>query len=261
MKPNQKFMLLTAVLLAMMFVSATDYPDFNKDFRKFDRNLYASRHEVTNKEYREFLLALKSSSQKDQYLSCLYDSSQWVIKFPSSYNEPMKDNYHSHCCYDLYPVVNITPEAAKAYCEWLTRRYDGSSRKKFKKVLFRLPSEEEWIKLAAPMPGQDLPWNGNLPYMDNKNKTSLANINNNSMASGKMKTGCNEGLYTMITEHYKPNTLGFYDVIGNVSEMTLEGNQKGGSWDNVLEECKVDKVQKYSLPDPRVGFRVIMEII
>ena len=52
-----------------------------------------------------------------------------------------------------------------------------------------------------------------------------------------------------------------YDVIGNVSEMTSDGKQKGGSWDNYPEECTVDKTQSYTLPDPRVGFRVIMEII
>ena len=38
----------------------------------------------------------------------------------NAYMEPMTTHYHSHPAYDQYPVVNITPAAATAYCEWLT---------------------------------------------------------------------------------------------------------------------------------------------
>ncbi len=61
--------------------------------------------------------------------------------------------------------------------------------------------------------------------------------------------------------HYKANNLGIFDIIGNVSEITQSGLQKGGSWDNYLEECTIDKTQNYELPDPRIGFRVVMEVI
>ncbi|WP_162794245.1 hypothetical protein [Runella rosea] len=43
--------------------------------------------------------------------------------------------------------------------------------------------------------------------------------------------------------------------------MTDSGIIKGGSWADYLEDSTVEKSQNYPLPDPRVGFRVVMEII
>lgn len=45
---------------------------------------------------------------------------------------------------DNYPVVNITIDDAKAYCDWLTEQD--------RKHIYRLPSEEEWILGAGHMP-------------------------------------------------------------------------------------------------------------
>ena len=61
--------------------------------------------------------------------------------------------------------------------------------------------------------------------------------------------------------NYRENNIDIYDIIGNVAEVTSDGKIKGGSWSNTLEECFIDKSQDYSLPDPRVGFRLVMEII
>lgn len=66
---------------------------------------------------------------------------------------------------------------------------------------------------------------------------------------------------TTLTAKYKPYN-GLYDMIGNVSEMINEkGKQKGGNWDCFINECGVNKTQYYKDNDPRVGFRVFMEII
>lgn len=50
--------------------------------------------------------------------------------------------------YDDYPIVNITHEAAIAYCEWLTDQYNSSGKKKFRQATFRLPTAREW-QIAA----------------------------------------------------------------------------------------------------------------
>jgi formylglycine-generating enzyme required for sulfatase activity len=60
---------------------------------------------------------------------------------------------------------------------------------------------------------------------------------------------------------YKANKLGLFDIIGNVAEYTSDDKVKGGSWGNAIEECFVDKVQDFQIPDPRVGFRLVMEVI
>ena len=261
MKTKNHFTLMTIVVIAIVSLCATSIPIIKKDFVKFKEKLFASRCEVTNKEYRDFLQDLKSTNQNDKYIKCLYDSTKWVNKFSLSDNEPMENNYHSHIAYDNYPIVNITLDAAKLYCEWLTNKFNSDSKKEYKKVLFRLPAETEWKMLAAPLPGHNLPWYGNFPYVDAEGKTILTNIKIKDNITDKSNYVFDGGFHTLVAGHYKPNNLGLYDVIGNVSEMTQDGAQKGGSWDNYLEECTIDKTQKYDLPDPRVGFRIIMEVI
>lgn len=257
MKTLKLFFHLSITIVAIAIFSATSITDI-KDYIKFSDKLYALRHEVTNKEYKEFLLDLKANNQNDKYAKCLYDSTQWISKFKFDNNEPFKLSYHSHPAYDNYPVVNITLEGAKSYCEWETVKYNNDSKRKYKKVLFRLPTENEWKKLASPLTNHNLPWKGNLnfngkTYFSNIKAKDSITLNNNYIIDG--------GLTMIIVAHYKPNNLGIYDVIGNVSEMTQDGIQKGGSWDNYLDECTIEKAQNYNLPDPRVGFRIIMEII
>ncbi|MEI7661936.1 MAG: SUMF1/EgtB/PvdO family nonheme iron enzyme [Bacteroidota bacterium] len=222
----------------------------------FGDNLYAARCEVTNQEYREFLTDLISTNQAEEYLKCRYDSTQWIRKFPIYNNETHPGNYHSHPAYNKYPIVNISMEGASCYCKWLTDKYNSDAKRKYRKILFRLPTESEWEKLACPFPGYKLPW----PAADKNGKSFRANIKIKDALTGKDNYMIDGGLTTIMVGHYKPNRMGIYDVIGNVSEMTSDGRQKGGSWDNYIDECNTDKTQSYTLPDPRVGFRVIMEI-
>ena len=42
---------------------------------------------------------------------------------------------------------------------------------------------------------------------------------------------------------------------------STKGVIKGGSWDDVFEECTFDKNSKLSAPDSRVGFRIMMEVL
>lgn len=256
-----KFWLLLLPVIALTLSSLHNAPFTKNEFAEFSKlndSMFAAKHEVTNAEFREFLNSLKSQGNLDLYTVCLYDSAQWNSKFTYSYCEPMRANYHSHPAYDRYPVVNITQNAAEAYCKWLTEKYNSRPKRGYKVVTFRLPSEIEWKRLASPLPGHNLPWYGDLPYTDPEGKTFLANIKITSSITGSTDYVSDGGFHTTISGHYKPNNLGIYDVIGNVAEMTREGALKGGSWDNFLSECTTDKSQSFSLPDPRVGFRVVM---
>lgn len=260
---KNRLWLFVLPVIALTMISLQKSSDVKKEFAeyvKLNDTLWASRFEVTNWEYREFLSSLKIKGDNDLYAACLYDSTQWDKKFPNAYNEPMKDHYHFHPAYDRYPVVNISLKAAEAYCSWLTLQYSTQPKRDHKKVIFRLPTEQEWILLSSPLPGHNLPWYGNFPYVDPEGKTMLTNIKVKCSVSGYNDYIFDGGFHTLMVGHYKPNNLGLYDVVGNVSEMTRDGILKGGSWDNYLHECTIDKSQLYTLPDPRVGFRVIMEV-
>lgn len=222
---------------------------------KFDTNLFVSTTEVTNQEYALFLQDLKLNNKAD-FFKCNYDSTLWVKKLPEAYSEPFMKNYHSHPAFDQYPIVNITLESAMMYCDWLTKTYNKDINRKYKKVIFRLPTEAEWMKFASPLPGH------NLPYNESTKRKCFANVKTKNLSEeGKTDYISDGSLFTNYVRLYYPNEIGLYNIIGNVSEMTIDGKLKGGSWDNFLEESTIEKSQTFELPDPRVGFRVVMEVV
>ncbi len=263
---------LYPVLLLCFFVLSV-WGQKDKDFVKIpihnfnykNKLLFASKYEVSNKQYQQFLSALLQTGQKDKYLVCLYDSLGWTNKIAGLNDELSLQYYASHPVFDKYPVVNITKQAAEFYCEWLTGEYQKRKDKKFSKVVFRLPNEEEWVYLASPLPNHNLPWVGNLPYTSPSLKPFFCNIKLHSYNEADKPHyscfECDDYPYTAPTKSFHPNKIGIYNTIGNVAEITQSGAIKGGSWYDWLEDCTVNKTQDYSLPDPRVGFRVVMEII
>jgi formylglycine-generating enzyme required for sulfatase activity len=247
MKMQLHFSIMSLTLIGFGFLNATWIIDVKHDFIKIDNNLFTSRHEVTNAEYNEFLKSLLNEQQWDEHALCIYDSTQWLKKLSNAETKPLALSYHSNKRYDNYPIVNITADGAYGYCRWLTEKYNNNPKRKYKKVIFRLPSEQEWMKMIA---------------NDTKNSThNNYNIKTKNQSNGIYDHVSDGGLFTTASSQYKPNNKGVFDVIGNVAEITAEGYLKGGSWDNELAECSSEKRQNYNLPDPRVGFRIFMEII
>lgn len=250
-----------ALLLAIPFLfgKSSDRPNF-ENYEKFGPRTYVAQHEVSNGDYRMFLKDLNKEELKEFKI----DSSAWIRSIEFAYHDPMVENYHSHPAYNNFPVVNISQKAAEAYCQWLSEQYNNLEKRDFQKVLFRLPSNEEWMSFANPLPNNRLPWYGNLPYTPEKDgKTSeiLCNIKLYDYRSGKHNYIADGGFYPVKVGSYPANHNGLFDIIGNVAEMTSDSIVKGGSWDNTIEESFIDLEQDFSLPDPRVGFRVVMEVL
>ena len=236
--------------------------DVKKLYVPFDENTYVANYELSNGEYRAFLNDLKLQKQSNLVVKYEPDSTQWA-KLVESYHEPFSKLYHWHPSFKNYPAVNITKKGMEAYCAWLTEAYNLDSKKEFGKVRFRLPTEEEWLKFSAALPGHRLPWYGNFPYKMNKKDeiVYLANIKIKDYTKGGFNYVLDGGLTCLRKGQYAANKLGVYDIIGNVAEYTSDDKVKGGSWDNSLEECYIDQSQSYTLPDPRVGVRLVMEVL
>lgn len=226
-------------------------------------NLFVSKYETTNIEYTEFLKDLGQTCTKEEFQSFRPDSSMWRTFMTNSSTEPFMDKYNNHPGFGKYPVVNVSKEAIEKYCKWMTDKYNSSSNRAYKKVEFRLPTEAEWMSFSSPYIGQRLPWNGAYPYIV-KTKDQivpLANIKMNDYTKGHFDYTFDGALIVNCVGKYRSNKLGLFDIVGNVAELTKENKIKGGSWDNTIDESYIDLSQSFAAPDPRVGFRLVMEII
>jgi len=87
-----------------------------------------------------------------------------------------------------HPVVSITWEDAKAYCDWFSKTY---------RVVVRLPSEAEWEYAAR----------GGLRDQQYPNGDSISSREANYASDGAVEVAS-----------YPPNGYGLYDMAGNVFE-------------------------------------------
>ncbi|HZY78544.1 MAG TPA: SUMF1/EgtB/PvdO family nonheme iron enzyme [Cyclobacteriaceae bacterium] len=136
-----------------------DVREVEKAARIIRGNLYAMHTEVTNLEYNTFLNWLDDFNQAELRKKCEFNLSGYkksVRDFYTRYHTPSngarprrRSSSDSVTNYNYHPAVNIPYEGAVEYCKWLTDRYnENPKRKRFKKVVFRLPTLQEW-QIAA----------------------------------------------------------------------------------------------------------------
>ena len=296
-----------------------DFEKLDKSFQMYHANstgfvngpdyIRMGKFEVTNGEFNLFLNNLKKTKNYELYYKYYPDTTLWNKNFAMAFHDPMTNLYNCHPAYSNYPIVNITYEAAVAYCEWLTEQENKQHDKlnqenphiNYFHVRYRLPTEQEWRyaagskneKAITPFPNDQILTNdpkslgiktkasscylGNIKF-ESKKIEKLVNIQNKDTTQFQNKKDVVDGVFisgqgkysyqddgnfhtTRVTS-YPPNSLGIYNTFGNVAEMTsTKGVIKGGSWDDVFEDCTFDKNSKLSAPDSRVGFRMVMEIM
>ncbi len=233
---------------------------------------YMSKYEVTNIAYKEFLAFLKREGKTKEFNIAQIDSNKW--KTPLAYNEPLIQYYHTHQAYYNYPVVNISFEGAKMYCEWLTKILNDKNPKFAYKILVRLPNRNEWLSAAnGNNICQKYAWGGsylrnsrglvlcnlriigeeNLSWDKTKNKLK---INDNfDDVNGKLNDGAD---ITALVNSYFPNIFGIYNLNGNVAELVTEKVACGGSWQSLGYEVRNQSTVKYEQPACTIGFRPIL---
>jgi formylglycine-generating enzyme required for sulfatase activity len=275
-------------------VSALTPRLLEKPMKKVGTNLYASESELTNAQFEAFLTDLLKNKDFEQLALCRTSKTDWASLLPKDLQGfPDKMLFeHGHPDGPDFPVQNISHEAAQRYCAWITQVYNASTEKKrFKKVLFRLPTEAEWMVAArGGFPDAPYPWGGYFVrnskgcYLGNYHATkpcgdcpgqtapALASTGNNVImvendtkenSSKPNVAGSNDGgFFPVKVTSYYPNNFGLYAVSGNVAEMIAEpGKTKGGSWQDEPYYGQIQVVKEMTTPSPAIGFRVFMEVI
>jgi formylglycine-generating enzyme required for sulfatase activity len=271
------FFISTAYRKKIKLPTLANAKEITKNLRKIKDSLYAWQTETSNYEYKLFLNSMKNKNP-DDFNKYLLDTLNWNQDF--RYQDPvfsMSQFYHKHVALNSFPVVNINYDNALAYCNWLTEIYNSDIKKRFKKVLFTLPTIVEW-ELAARggRKNGDYPW-GNY-YVRNKKGKFLMNFTrvadtdivmdsktgNPIFIEDTTHLGKSNGyaFYTTDVRSYWPNDFGLYNCCGNVAEMVLESSvAKGGSWRRYSGDAKITAQFNYNNSSPEIGFRVFMKVL
>ncbi|MBM77995.1 MAG: hypothetical protein CL846_05895 [Crocinitomicaceae bacterium] len=271
---------LISLVVILFFHSFSTQSQINKKWADFEifncepiieNYLWAARTELTNLQYKEFLWHVKKDFGDSAHSKMLPDTNCWNKN--SSYNNPYVHYYFQNPAYHEFPLIGITHNQAKAYCEWLTKILNQGYQKDEKHPVYelvaRLPTEEEWIKAAkAGNPTATFPWKGiKLRNQEEKHKGAMmANFVRSKNQFHPTTDNINKIMdVTATVKSYWPNDFGLYCMSGNVAEMIDQpGRTKGGSWASkppYIEINAKDEFEGWEKPSPMIGFRYFIEII
>lgn len=223
---------------APLYWNTNDYP--NVEYAEIVESMYLPAEKRINNErvidwskikyayqWEDVESAVKDKNRDASYLKkmsiAVYpDTTVWLKDFNYAYNEPLYDGYFWHSAYKNYPVVGVTWEQARAYCNFRTKfksDYNQSQKKKKQRAMaFRLPTEAEWEYAArGGKENATYPWGG--PYLIDDRGCYLANF---KPKRGSYIENERKGTYTYTApvKKFPKNRFGLYDMAGNVAEWT-----------------------------------------
>ncbi|MFD1256851.1 SUMF1/EgtB/PvdO family nonheme iron enzyme [Mucilaginibacter terrae] len=150
----------------------------------------------------------------------------WSTDFPNSQMEVMDNNYYTNVGYQDHPVVGVSWKQARAFANWRSKMIFATvgdrSLVKTYNLQYSLPTEAQWEYAASkdlkPTEFDQLSTVNIRDKKTKKNVDALA-VNFKQQEGDYRKDG---GTFTMHVKSYAPNSVGLYNMMGNVSEWTLD---------------------------------------
>ena len=220
---------------------------------------------------------LASNKFKNDVVSYKNNSGFWISQFETTqlqWQAVMRSN-PSQFKGQKNPVELVNYNEVSQYADRLNQNIKTTG------FSFRLPTRDEWEYAArgGPISKEDSKYK----FYFAKSKTNLTPVFSNDLSftqanfNGKLPAGLGKpgpaSISTVPVGRYVPNSLGIYDLHGNVREWTSTKHKNfpqyfvaGGSWEDSGEWCEIaaggSTHQKSSDPERKsnaMGFRVIAE--
>jgi gliding motility-associated lipoprotein GldK len=195
--------------------------DFKQAAKRANSYNYETQHyegSVINSKGEVVPIENRSSFIMHESVPVYPDTLSWIRDFTYSYNEPLTLKYFSHPAFEDYPVVGVSWDQARAFCNWRTR-LNEEYRSRMNDTPahdFRLPTESEW-ELASRGGRRNTKYSWGSYYTRNQQGCFGANfkpLRGNYIADSETNTT------TMKVGSFSPNDYGLYDMSGNVAEWT-----------------------------------------
>lgn len=227
---------------------------------------YLFKYEVSNFEYSAFLNHLKIKGDSIQLAITAVDTLKWNSL--SFQNEKYVKYYFQHPAYRDFPVVNVSFEAAKLFCDYV----QNALSQKFPTYKFTcaLPTKEQLLKAAKYTNFSVYAWgNSSLQNAAGAYKCNFSHIGSENIHRNEenklvvqLPVLWHSFDYSDVTapvKSYWPNEFGVYNLNGNVAEMIAEkGIALGGSWRDTGYDVRSSSETTYTEPSPSVGFRFVL---
>ncbi len=294
-------MLLAFSLIILQSRAQKSEPDlaFPPNNKWLYKNISIDETEILNIHWLEYLYYLKKDSSATNFKAALPDTSVWFtvkdsirsihyLRNPGYRYFPVVGMNHSQAidyCKWRTAIVNHSMQNDSAYRKRNSKAMSGSY-----KVFYWLPSEQEWMLAASG--NTDINqyqfgykvFKGPSSLKGNKRgyykkvlvppayktfKRDLKDFNKTREEYAfnvikRFKSYFQYGDYApayAYDKRTKPNSIGLYQMIGNVAEMVSEeGISKGGSWFHYPDESEIKNRIFYTRPEPWLGFRCVCEV-
>ncbi|TRX51616.1 SUMF1/EgtB/PvdOfamily nonheme iron enzyme [Fulvivirga sp. M361] len=249
-------------------------------------SVFIDQTEITNVHWLEYLQDLKRSSGQASYESALPDTTIWEQVYDGDLAMAFSKSYLRSLGFQNFPVVGITYDQAKAYCDWRSKIVNRKMTDL--KVRYRLPTPSEWHRVAQRSLSFQLPdGHDDLDKMKfpRSNLVEIKELSGSELSISQLKRSIIdfykrnivllfENLDTTEDYEFKPylgigqgprkslSSGGVSDLRGNVSEMTAEkGIAMGGNWSSTYERSSAYIRFEYTKPSVVLGFRCACDIV
>lgn len=223
--------------------------------------------EVSRGEFAQFVMETDYQTEAErQGFSWMY-AGDWVARPGVNWATPGFKQGEAH------PVVHISWNDAGAMARWLSAKSEGD---------FRLPTEAEWEYACRAGTTTARFWGG--VQDDGCAFANAADLTAQERFPAWVVMPCEDDfVFTAPTGHYKPNSFGLHDMLGNVWEWVYDNYQedaykhlpsenplhqsfrservaRGGSWNSKPSAVRCANRDVLKTPDRRsddLGFRLI----